>query len=153
MASEAPSSSSTSTAGAAGANHSAHVQQQNRQEDKRQRSIFEVPAEFFASCRLLQSPSSSVIPIQTLSVNSPNDGIPDDESKKEEEGASGIRLSDNSATAMRRWACSTCEAEFESLQEQRAHFSSDFHRLNVFSFSVFIFLKFILEKLIVLFCS
>ncbi|KAG5251477.1 ankyrin repeat and zinc finger domain-containing protein [Salix suchowensis] len=30
-----------------------------------------------------------------------------------------------------RWTCNTCKAEFDSLQDQRFHFKSDIHRINV----------------------
>lgn len=33
--------------------------------------------------------------------------------------------------AKQRWSCNTCKAEFESLHDQRSHFKSDIHRLNI----------------------
>lgn len=99
---------------------------QRKQDDKRHRSVFELPATFFTTCRLLQSPSASLVSLENLSVNEPID-IVDDEAEDASIG---------NATAMQRWSCNTCKAEFESLQEQRSHFKSDIHRLNVLSLSL-----------------
>ncbi|CAI9101584.1 OLC1v1038949C3 [Oldenlandia corymbosa var. corymbosa] len=137
MASTPPPAAATATATAAAADPAATIKNnsalthylQRHQEDKRQPSIFEVPGDFFDSCRLLQSPYSSIIPTQSVPSKPPNEDVPDDFPEDKEEGTSGIHPSE--ITAMQRWACSTCDAEFESLLEQRSHFSSDFHRLNV----------------------
>lgn len=113
-------------------------QRQDRQqklEAKRYRSIFELPSDFFDSCRLLQSPfASSSLPIaerfENLSVKTECDVVGDEKLASEEQGAENNGSSNN---VMRRWSCNTCKAEFESLQDQRSHFKSDIHRLNVVS--------------------
>ncbi|KAL3536928.1 hypothetical protein ACH5RR_000294 [Cinchona calisaya] len=121
MASEAPFSSAT-TKTKTKTNH--YQQKQQRQEEKRHRSIFEVPAEFFDSCRLLlQSPSNSrLIPA--------NDAVHDDDDYDSENKEEETNIAAGSG-GMQRWSCSTCKAEFESLQDQRSHFKSDLHRLNI----------------------
>lgn len=82
--------------------------------ERRQRSIFEVPKNYFNSCRLLESPTSILEPplitpnLQTLTL--------DDSDKK---------------NSMQKWSCNTCKTEFESLQDQRSHFKSDLHRFSI----------------------
>lgn len=92
--------------------------------EKRHRSIFELPQNYFSSCRLLHSPTSILEPqfetpnLETLTL--------DDSDKK---------------NSMQKWSCNTCKTEFESLQDQRAHFKSDLHRFNVifwFNFDLFV---------------
>lgn len=99
---------------------------QNKTEQaKRQRSIFEVPPEFFDSCRLFNSSSPDF-------ETSPGEGV--EESKSEKEVTLNGNDDDNTATGgkiMQRWSCNTCRAEFESLVDQRFHFKSDLHRFNV----------------------
>ncbi|CAK8542241.1 unnamed protein product [Lathyrus sativus] len=81
-------------------------------QEKRHRSIFELPSNYFDSCRLLPSPHSSVSDLnanhETLHSTS-NDAV-----------VLGTRLT-----------CNTCKAQFDSLQDQRSHFKSDIHRFNV----------------------
>ncbi|XP_050386644.1 uncharacterized protein LOC126802963 isoform X3 [Argentina anserina] len=93
--------------------------------EKRHRSIFELPPEFFDSCALLTPSGLSVAStfetsnssaVETLD-ESPSDNTDQDRSQS---GAVSIRLT-----------CNTCKAEFESLQDQRVHFKSDIHRFNV----------------------
>ncbi|VFQ84008.1 unnamed protein product [Cuscuta campestris] len=86
----------------------------------RSRSIFELPADFFDSCRLLQTPFASPLPIA-------------EEKLGREEPATETTTTATSSTSnvMRRWSCNACKAEFESLQDQRSHFKSDIHRLNI----------------------
>ncbi|PHT93435.1 hypothetical protein T459_01317 [Capsicum annuum] len=102
-------------------------------DEKKHRSIFELSSNFFDSCRLLQSPSASplslVEPLESLSVKNLDD-VEDigDESKKEVENTESSSSRNN---AKHRWTCNTCKAEFESLREQRSHFKSDIHRLNI----------------------
>ncbi|KAK7340128.1 hypothetical protein VNO77_20822 [Canavalia gladiata] len=90
-------------------------------QEKRHRSIFEVPSNFFDSCRLLPSPHSSVsdYPIvgKTLEPSS-NDVVVVDDPQ-------------NGAISTPRCTCNTCKAQFDSLQDQRSHFKSDLHRFNV----------------------
>ncbi|GMP43021.1 hypothetical protein CsSME_00012551 [Camellia sinensis var. sinensis] len=88
---------------------------QNRKEEKRHRSIFEVPSDFFDSCRLLQSPTSFPEPSETPEIETLADEVANDATK----------------ASISRWSCNTCKAEFESLQDQRSHFKSDIHRFNV----------------------
>ncbi|KAJ8573286.1 hypothetical protein K7X08_009797 [Anisodus acutangulus] len=117
MESEAPPSTTT---------HRRHQLKQQISDEKRHRSIFELPANFFDSCRLLQSPSAS--PLESLSVKTLDDVDIDDESKKEVENTEN---SSSRNDVKQRWSCNTCKAEFESLQDQRSHFKSDIHRLNI----------------------
>ncbi|KAL5058415.1 hypothetical protein RYX36_030019 [Vicia faba] len=81
-------------------------------QEKRHHSIFELPQNYFDSCRLLPSPHSSVSDLyanhETLQLPS-NDAV-----------VLGTRLT-----------CNTCKAQFDSLQDQRSHFKSDIHRFNV----------------------
>lgn len=105
-----------------------------KQDEKRHRSIFELPATFFNSCRLLQSPFASPSSVEKLSISDSTDLVDGEESnyKQVEDSKGNINnFSASNATPMNRWSCSTCKAEFESLQEQRSHFKSDIHRLNV----------------------
>jgi hypothetical protein len=46
---------------------------------------------------------------------------------------------------MTRWSCTTCHAmEFSSLDDQRSHFKSDFHRFNVSEASKFVLAPFLM---------
>lgn len=129
MASEAPPSSSSSSFSTSKANHHHQPKNQHRQDEKSRRSIFELPADFFDSCRLLQSPSSSII---VPADDAAHDGL---SRHQEDEPLGSSNSEDNTAIggrgSMERWSCSTCKAEFESLQDQRSHFKSDIHRLNI----------------------
>ncbi|GJX25722.1 ankyrin repeat and zinc finger domain-containing protein 1 [Tanacetum coccineum] len=78
------------------------------------RSIFELPSGFLDSCRLLESPS-------TYAVIS--DHVTNTYKKEEEE--------DITNNNVERLTCNTCKSTFDSLQDQRSHFKSDFHRFNV----------------------
>lgn len=110
--------------------------QQQQQQQKRHRSIFDLPTDFFDSCRLLRygkefatttssynsSSSSSQVLISEPFISSfnPKVEILDDKESK-----------DLSTKNVPRWSCNTCKVEFESLQDQRSHFKSDIHRYNV----------------------
>lgn len=100
---------------------------------KRHRSIFELPPNFFDSCRLLESPLASplylVEPLESLSVKTLDDVSIDDESQKDAQNTESS--SNNRNNAKQRWSCNTCKAVFESLHDQRSHFKSDIHRLNI----------------------
>ncbi|KAK3036339.1 hypothetical protein RJ639_031746, partial [Escallonia herrerae] len=85
-------------------------------------SIFDASPGFFDSCRLLQSPFATSIPFHSGTPAVPTVRTPDDV----------VPESTHSAT-LQRWSCSSCRAEFESLHDQRSHFKSDFHRLNMSS--------------------
>ncbi|KAK6119406.1 hypothetical protein DH2020_046850 [Rehmannia glutinosa] len=103
-----------------------HSRKQNKQEEtKRHRSIFEVPPDFFDSCRLLPSPFSSLPDSDIFR----DDAL--EESKSENEVIENNNTNTNDAKVMQRWSCNTCKAEFESLQDQRFHFKSDLHRFNI----------------------
>ncbi|XP_059651526.1 uncharacterized protein LOC132299090 [Cornus florida] len=93
----------------------------NTNPDKRPRSIFDVPSEFFDSCRLSQSPASSSESLETP-PNSTAKTLENDEAETEER---------SSKNDLCKWSCNNCKAEFESLQDQRSHFKSDIHRLNI----------------------
>ncbi|RDX87259.1 Ankyrin repeat and zinc finger domain-containing protein 1 [Mucuna pruriens] len=90
-------------------------------QEKRHRSIFELPSNFFDSCRLLPSPHSSVSDHhsvgQTLQPSS-NDVVV-------------VDAPQNAVVSAPRWTCNTCKTQFDSLQDQRSHFKSDIHRFNV----------------------
>lgn len=75
------------------------------------RSIFDLNVDFFDSCCLL-NPS-----VRLLSPAFD----PEAAEKSSKEG--GVILD--------RWTCNTCKIEFVSLHDQRSHFKSDIHRLNV----------------------
>ncbi|BBG97436.1 zinc finger protein-related protein [Prunus dulcis] len=93
---------------------------------KRPRSIFDVPANFFDSCELLQSSSlSTVSTSETPTYNSAVETLDDSEPERNEE------IRSQNAVGAPRWTCNTCKAEFDSLEDQRAHFKSDIHRFNV----------------------
>ncbi|KAF8379343.1 hypothetical protein HHK36_028777 [Tetracentron sinense] len=103
----------------------------NIQSEQRLRSVFDVPLDFFNSCRILhdgkEEPSiaqSSSIISSSESFESSVDAINEDQ--KEDE-----RDDQKSKKVVPRWSCNTCKAEFESLQDQRSHFKSDIHRFNV----------------------
>ncbi|XP_057499902.1 uncharacterized protein LOC130784072 [Actinidia eriantha] len=95
-------------------------QKQQKKEERRHRSIFDVPSDFFDSCRLLQFPNSSPEPFETSANETLGEEVVDDE-----------RHSAATTPSVSRWSCNTCKAEFESLQDQRSHFKSDIHRFNV----------------------
>lgn len=99
--------------------------QSKQHQTKRNRSIFEVPRHFFDSCRLLHFLSSS-LPDSDLSQGCDAAG----KTLLEEETIENSNGS-NDAKLMQRWSCSTCKAEFDSLQDQRLHFKSDLHRFNI----------------------
>ncbi|CAN0824562.1 Ankyrin repeat and zinc finger domain-containing protein 1 [Linum grandiflorum] len=92
--------------------------------EKRHRSIFDVPKDFFDSCSVLSPSATSVSPAVDKSENGNLGELP------EERDASEIESSKATA-ALPRWTCNTCKAEFDSLEDQRSHFKSDIHRINV----------------------
>lgn len=81
-------------------------------------SVFDLPPEYFDSCRILQSRHSlwDTPSIETL----------EDESTVEEP-----QIESETKGPIKRWSCNTCKAEFDSLFDQRAHFKSDIHRFNI----------------------
>ncbi|CAN1157769.1 Ankyrin repeat and zinc finger domain-containing protein 1 [Linum perenne] len=92
--------------------------------EKRYRSIFDVPKDFFDSCSLLSSSATSVFAAADKSEN-------DNLGKLTEERDDTEIESSKAGAVVPRWTCNTCKAEFESLQDQRSHFKSDIHRINV----------------------
>nr|CAD1831200.1 unnamed protein product [Ananas comosus var. bracteatus] len=72
--------------------------------EKKPRSLFDLPPDFFDSGN---------------NGEGPRELDPKREAKKGTEPSSS------------RWTCNACKAEFDSLQDQRSHFKSDLHRLNV----------------------
>ncbi|WVZ86794.1 hypothetical protein U9M48_033526 [Paspalum notatum var. saurae] len=82
------------------------------------RSLFDLPSEFFDSYVLLRvHPSTAPSAVEPSEPSRPP---PPTQQPQQLSEASGSR-----------WTCHTCASEFESLQEQREHFKSDLHRLNV----------------------
>ncbi|PUZ48551.1 hypothetical protein GQ55_7G253800 [Panicum hallii var. hallii] len=82
------------------------------------RSLFDLPSEFFDSTVLLRAhPSTAPFVVEPSEPSRPP---PTTQQQQQPSEAVGFR-----------WTCNTCAAEFESLQEQREHFKSDLHRLNV----------------------
>ncbi|KAK9202441.1 hypothetical protein WN944_017651 [Citrus x changshan-huyou] len=107
MVTEPPSSSTTAT---------------TVPQEKRYRSVFDLPSNFFDSCRLLSPFATSVSDNDSRSAAETLKVIHD----YEEEDNRSIN-----SVALTRWTCNTCKTEFESLQDQRSHFKSDVHRFNV----------------------
>nr|CAB3485494.1 unnamed protein product [Digitaria exilis] len=82
------------------------------------RSLFELPSEFFGSSVLLRAHPSTA----PSAAEPPEPSRPPPTTQQQQQP---------SESAGFRWTCNTCAAEFESLLEQREHFKSDLHRLNV----------------------
>lgn len=108
--------------------------------DKRPRSIFELPGDFFDSCRLIppgkhHSPPPPLQLQSSSAVASASSSAADVEETLDSSGTENIEELNAAAIATTnkksRLTCNTCKAEFESLIEQRSHFKSDFHRFNV----------------------
>ncbi|KAI3741240.1 hypothetical protein L1987_58911 [Smallanthus sonchifolius] len=98
--------------------------EQQSQPKRPYRSIFEVPSDFFDSCRLLEHPSTSstaFTPELATTVTIDKESIVEEEDSTK----------DKTVSSSERWTCNTCKSSFESLQDQRSHFKSDFHRINV----------------------
>ncbi|KAH9329559.1 hypothetical protein KI387_001667, partial [Taxus chinensis] len=83
-------------------------------------SIFDLPPHYFdfASVHNSYSSPSKVLDLPRLS------NVHEDEDKHEDEDRDDSMVSN-------RWTCNTCAELFSSLQQQRSHFMSDFHRFNV----------------------
>ncbi|KAI4354908.1 hypothetical protein L6164_003733 [Bauhinia variegata] len=92
-------------------------------QEKRHRSILELPSDFFNCARLLPSPHSLI----SEHLHNSDDSFPEtlDRTQNDENG------SQDGVASVPRWTCNTCKAQFESLQDQRSHFKSDVHRFNV----------------------
>ncbi|MFQ6625465.1 hypothetical protein Gotur_006021 [Gossypium turneri] len=87
------------------------------------RSIFDLPVNFFDSCRLLSPSLTSVFEPLSISENYYSENPHSTDDREEKSTKTGVFLP--------RWTCNTCKAEFDSLQDQRSHFKSDIHRFNV----------------------
>ncbi|XVF22686.1 hypothetical protein REPUB_Repub12eG0192400 [Reevesia pubescens] len=92
-------------------------------QEKRKRSIFDLPADFFDSCRLFSPSLTSVFEPLSISENCSLEYQTNTDETEENSSKNGVGLP--------RWTCNTCKAEFDSLQDQRSHFKSDIHRFNV----------------------
>ncbi|XVF79917.1 hypothetical protein PTKIN_Ptkin15bG0029000 [Pterospermum kingtungense] len=92
-------------------------------QEKRQRSIFDLPVNFFDSCRLLCPSLTSLFEPLSICENC----SPEDLNNTDDGDEKGSR----NGAVFPRWTCNTCKSEFDSLQDQRSHFKSDIHRFNV----------------------
>jgi hypothetical protein len=104
--------------------------------EKKPVSLFDLPPDFFDSSSLLFSNSSSLQPpIPSTSLPSSSD---DTLTAAEARGISDLGQTETKGKEppSSRWTCNICRAEFESLLDQRSHFKSDLHRLNVLFFSI-----------------
>ncbi|CAN6268979.1 unnamed protein product [Urochloa humidicola] len=82
------------------------------------RSLFDLSSEYFDSSVLLRAHPSTAP--SAVEPSEPSRATPTTQQQQQPSEAAGFR-----------WTCNTCASEFESLQEQREHFKSDLHRLNV----------------------
>ncbi|KAI3681636.1 hypothetical protein L6452_36438 [Arctium lappa] len=114
----------TGTEFASGRRVAAVSSEQQNQPRRLYRSIFELPPDFLDSCRLLEHPSTSsnafISELATTATVTKESNLEDEESSKDKHVSSSERLT-----------CNTCKSSFESLQDQRFHFKSDFHRFNI----------------------
>ncbi|RZS07123.1 hypothetical protein BHM03_00037898, partial [Ensete ventricosum] len=103
--------------------------------ERKPRSVFDLPSGFFDSCRLLRSlqsetlrriPDPSPVTAETGVAGSVGEGV-----EVEVESVLSGEMGKEAGALSSRWTCNTCKAEFDSLQDQRSHFKSDLHRLNV----------------------
>lgn len=101
--------------------------EQHNQSKRIYRSIFEVPSDFFDSCGLLEYPSTS----STAFIPEFGATATTSTSNKENTVENKESAQDNNAVSSERLTCNTCKSSFESLQDQRSHFKSDFHRFNI----------------------
>lgn len=111
---------------------------------KKKDNIFDLSANYFDFASVLRLPSETANPasdphkvsldldlgVELPSTSSlyapiPNDNEIGNGNGEIEEEKQGMGM------GMNRWSCKACTAEFSSLQEQRSHFKSDFHRFNV----------------------
>ncbi|XP_020590511.1 ankyrin repeat and zinc finger domain-containing protein 1-like [Phalaenopsis equestris] len=96
------------------------------------RSLFDLPSDFFDSCRLLLSDHPSITSTDVSSTSHTSDApaaSADSVAHGEEPHLKVIEEKLKGAT--KRWTCNVCKSEFESLHDQRSHFKSDLHRLNI----------------------
>jgi hypothetical protein len=84
------------------------------------RSLFDLPSDFFDSSVLLRAHPSLAPTAAEPPEPSGQPAVPSTTQQQQLSETPGFR-----------WTCNTCATEFDSLQEQREHFKSDLHRLNV----------------------
>ncbi|RRT85101.1 hypothetical protein B296_00002567 [Ensete ventricosum] len=103
--------------------------------ERKPRSVFDLPSGFFDSCRLLRSlqsetlrriPDPSPVTAETGVAGSVGERV-----EVEVESVLSGEMGKEAGALSSRWTCNTCKAEFDSLQDQRSHFKSDLHRLNL----------------------
>ncbi|XP_076948786.1 uncharacterized protein LOC143621159 [Bidens hawaiensis] len=99
------------------------------QPKKLQRSIFELPSDYFDSCRLFEHSSTAAFVPELTIINNEHDDVVEEED--DNNNNNNNNNNSNSFGYNERWTCNTCKSSFESLIEQRSHFKSDFHRINV----------------------
>ncbi|XP_017696591.1 ankyrin repeat and zinc finger domain-containing protein 1 isoform X2 [Phoenix dactylifera] len=96
-------------------------------------SVFDLPPDFFDSCGLFRSRLPRLPPFPPPPPPEPGDASPSERSEgnEGEEEVDSKGAGEWGKEVASRWTCNTCKAEFDSLQDQRSHFKSDLHRLNV----------------------
>ncbi|CAD5176347.1 unnamed protein product [Musa acuminata subsp. malaccensis] len=103
--------------------------------ERKPRSVFDLPPGFFDSCRLLRSLQSETLRrIPDPSPVTAETGVAGSVGERVDVEVESVRAGEmgkEAAASSSRWTCNTCKAEFDSLQDQRSHFKSDLHRLNV----------------------
>lgn len=98
-------------------------------EKRQQRSLFGLRSTFFESCRLL--PSARAALVASLSHHLDSEQLAYNIENQAVDGDGEVGFTSKSDAVLSRWTCNTCKAEFESLQDQRSHFKSDLHLINV----------------------
>ncbi|KAJ4956423.1 hypothetical protein NE237_013206 [Protea cynaroides] len=103
------------------------------QVEQRLRSVFDLKSDFFDSCRLLHDGKDTFTSIADSSLVSSDGAVEDGSAIGIDEDLKVDAPEDQPKTqkVVSRLSCNSCKAEFESLQDQRSHFKSDFHRFNV----------------------
>ncbi|XP_043716006.1 ankyrin repeat and zinc finger domain-containing protein 1 [Telopea speciosissima] len=103
------------------------------QVEQRLRSLFDLPSDFFDSCRLLHDGKDTSTSVSDSSLVSSYEPLEETSAVAIGEYLKVESPEDLPKTqkVVSRLSCNSCKAEFESLQDQRSHFKSDFHRFNV----------------------
>lgn len=127
--------------------------------ENKPRSLFDLSPDFFDSSCLVFSDGSSTQPTSIPSATSLPATSDDALTTEEARGRGDVSQTETKGmeVSSSRWTCKTCRAEFESLLDQRSHFKSDLHRLNVISlfrvyFSIILASESNSEGIIVVFC-
>ncbi|XP_072958195.1 uncharacterized protein [Typha angustifolia] len=98
--------------------------------EKKPRSLFDLPSDFFNGCRLLRAHPSEILP--PIPSPPPSSTVDGEGVGEEEAGLDSKREPEKAKeTSSSRCTCNICKAEFDSFHDQRSHFKSDLHRLNV----------------------